>query len=213
MRITFLVVFGSAVAACTVLNKVFISSGNSALIQEWIVTLSAVSIMITTQGIIFYQHATKLNQTVTRAEGGNTTFSVPVGNSDPVDEELANSISLVLIDKKGFLQTNLKVADIARELKVPEYKVSHIIRHHFGAGNFNQYINQLRIKHAKTLLQDQSIKHWPVLVIAMESGFASVGPFNRAFKEICGSTPNQYRQTRLTMKQDDKDYQSSHVYM
>jgi AraC-like DNA-binding protein len=33
-----------------------------------------------------------------------------------------------------------------------------------------------------------------VLVIGLESGFASVGPFTRAFKQFTGLTPNQYRQ-------------------
>lgn len=139
-RITFLVIFGSAVAACTVLAKAFISSEDEVTVQEWIVNLSALSIMITTQVIIFYRHTAKHNRVASCTVLGNTTRTVTV--VDPVDEELAKSVSLVLINIKGFLQTNLKVANIARELKIPEYKVSHIIRHHFGAGNFNQYICQ-----------------------------------------------------------------------
>ena len=29
--------------------------------------------------------------------------------------------------------------------------------------------------------------------IALDSGFASLGPFNRAFKDMTGQTPRQYR--------------------
>jgi AraC-like DNA-binding protein len=34
-------------------------------------------------------------------------------------------------------------------------------------------------------------------VVGLESGFASVGPFTRAFKAHTGFTPNQYRQNQL----------------
>jgi AraC-like DNA-binding protein len=50
------------------------------------------------------------------------------------------------------------------------------------------------IKHARMLLEDPKNTQWPILVIGLESGFASVGPFTRAFKSICDMTPNQYRQ-------------------
>jgi AraC-like DNA-binding protein len=33
----------------------------------------------------------------------------------------------------------------------------------------------------------------PVLTIAMDSGFQSLGPFNRAFKADTGLTPTEYR--------------------
>jgi len=33
----------------------------------------------------------------------------------------------------------------------------------------------------------------PVITIAMDAGFQSLGPFNRAFKETTGVTPTEYR--------------------
>ncbi len=32
-----------------------------------------------------------------------------------------------------------------------------------------------------------------ILEIALDSGFASIGPFNRAFKEMTGQTPRAFR--------------------
>jgi AraC-like DNA-binding protein len=43
------------------------------------------------------------------------------------------------------------------------------------------------------LLSDPTKQHWPVLVIGMESSFASVGPFTRAFKATMGFTPHEFR--------------------
>jgi len=37
----------------------------------------------------------------------------------------------------------------------------------------------------------------PILTIALDAGFGSIGPFNRAFKTQTGVTPTEYRRTRL----------------
>lgn len=107
---------------------------------------------------------------------------------------LTNKVQRLIVDKQMFLQANLKIADVARELKVPEYRVSNALRNQVQAKNFNQYINGLRVEYAKQLLLDPNTQQWSVLVIGLESGFASVGPFSRAFKSMTGFTPNQYRQ-------------------
>ncbi|MFI4995652.1 MAG: helix-turn-helix domain-containing protein [Hyphomicrobiales bacterium] len=33
----------------------------------------------------------------------------------------------------------------------------------------------------------------PILTIALDAGFSSIGPFNRAFKARTGQTPSEYR--------------------
>ena len=35
----------------------------------------------------------------------------------------------------------------------------------------------------------------PILTIALDSGFQSLGPFNRAFKAETGMTPSAYRRS------------------
>jgi AraC-like DNA-binding protein len=37
----------------------------------------------------------------------------------------------------------------------------------------------------------------PILTIALDAGFQSIGPFNRAFKAETGMTPSEFRRTRL----------------
>ena len=37
----------------------------------------------------------------------------------------------------------------------------------------------------------------PILTIAMDSGFQSIGPFNRAFKAATGQTPTEYRRSAV----------------
>ncbi|NVK56316.1 MAG: helix-turn-helix transcriptional regulator [Alteromonadaceae bacterium] len=112
------------------------------------------------------------------------------------DIQLATHISDFL--DENYLQANLKVADVARALNVSEYRISRVLKQHYQAKNFNHYINRIRIEHARKLLADPASKGWSVLVVGLESGFASVGPFTRAFKQFTGVTPAQYRQQQLS---------------
>jgi AraC-like DNA-binding protein len=43
------------------------------------------------------------------------------------------------------------------------------------------------------MLRDPQCAHLPVLTIALDCGFGSIGPFNRAFKARTGKTPTQFR--------------------
>jgi AraC-like DNA-binding protein len=54
-----------------------------------------------------------------------------------------------------------------------------------------------RIDEAKAALADPAQKQVPVLTIAMDAGFQSIGPFNRAFKAATGQTPTEFRRDAL----------------
>lgn len=97
------------------------------------------------------------------------------------EDELYCELEQHLIQQKYYLRANLNVADLARALSVTEYRISVVVRQRFDAQNFNQLINQLRVEYSKSLLSDRRKDHWTILVIGIESGFASVGPFTRAY--------------------------------
>jgi AraC-like DNA-binding protein len=134
-------------------------------------------------------------------------------HSDPVSENVklkqetedesekawVTLIEQALRDQQLYLKPNLKVADLARLLNLPEYRVSKLMRCQFGAKNFNQYINVLRIEHACRILENPDYAHWSLLVVGLESGFASVGPFSRTFKASVGLTPHEYRLQKLNI--------------
>ena len=61
-----------------------------------------------------------------------------------------------------------------------------------GFSNFNRWINHHRIARAKALLANPDERR-SILEIAFDCGFASLGPFNRAFKDEVGATPRTYR--------------------
>ena len=58
---------------------------------------------------------------------------------------------------------------------------------------FQCFSNPYRIDEAKTALANSGQKDVPVLTIAMDAGFRSLGPFNRAFKADTALTPTSSR--------------------
>jgi AraC-like DNA-binding protein len=46
-------------------------------------------------------------------------------------------------------------------------------------------------------LADPAQAEVPVITIAMDTGFQSLGPFNRAFKAVTGVTPTEYRRLKV----------------
>ena len=63
-------------------------------------------------------------------------------------------------------------------------------------GNFNQMINRHRIAHACGLLAEAGATA-SILEISGRCGFASLGPFNRAFREATGLSPTEWRRQAL----------------
>lgn len=153
--------------------------------RDWLVVFAYLLILASTHGLIRFRQ-----QQLDQHEKATNSIS---------EEEtiLAQQIHQLLVEEKRFLEPNLRVADIARELDVPEYRIRALMLNHFNAKNFNHYVNQMRIEHAKTILSSPDKQDWPVLVVGIESGFASAAPFTRAFKEFTGYTPGQYRKQQL----------------
>jgi AraC-like DNA-binding protein len=86
---------------------------------------------------------------------------------------------------------------LAAKLELTEYRLRQVINEGLGYRNFNAFLNRYRIDEAKAGLADLSQRDVPVLTIAMDAGFQSIGPFNRAFKADTGLTPTEFRRDAL----------------
>jgi len=95
-----------------------------------------------------------------------------------------------------FRQEGVTIGALASRLAIPEERLRRAINEGLKYRNFNAFINHYRLEDAKSALSDPSQHEVPVLTIAMDAGFQSLGPFNRAFKADTGMTPTEYR--RLT---------------
>jgi AraC-like DNA-binding protein len=96
-----------------------------------------------------------------------------------------------------YRQEGLSIGALAMKLDLQEYRLRQVINEGLGYRNFNAFLNRYRIDDAKAALSDPNQKDVPVLTIAMDAGFQSIGPFNRAFKADTGVTPTEFRRQAL----------------
>ena len=90
-------------------------------------------------------------------------------------------------------QEGLTIAQLALAVDAPDHRVRRAVNKGLGYRNFAQFINRHRINAAREILSDRSRADTPILSIAYDVGFASVGPFNRAFRDQTGQSPKQFR--------------------
>jgi len=98
------------------------------------------------------------------------------------------------IDAENFTQPDLTIKQLSTLLDIPEHQLRELINQCLGFKNFSAFLNNYRIPCACDQFDNIDNLRKPILSIALELGYGSIAPFNRAFKEIMGKTPIQYRQ-------------------
>ncbi|WP_275229517.1 helix-turn-helix domain-containing protein [Novosphingobium album (ex Liu et al. 2023)] len=111
---------------------------------------------------------------------------------------LGERLLRLMRDEALYALPDLRVAEVARRIGEAEYKVTQCITGALGFRNFNHMANHFRIGEAQRRLADARLDPLPILTIALDCGFGSIGPFNRAFKAETGMTPTQFRKARAT---------------
>ena len=114
-----------------------------------------------------------------------------------VEPALLRRLERLMIAERAYRQEGLTSGALAAKLGLPEYRLRQLINEGLGHRNFNAFLNHYRIEEAKAALVDSTQNDVPILTIAMDAGFQSIGPFNRAFKAATGQTPTEYRRAAL----------------
>jgi AraC-like DNA-binding protein len=136
--------------------------------------------------------------------GGAELFAAPSAASEvapqpdtgAADQKLVDALMRLMADERIYRHDNVTIGMLATRLSIPEYRLRRLINRKLGYRNFNVFLNNHRIEEAKAALADPAQAEVPVITIAMDAGFASLGPFNRAFKATTGVTPTEYRRRR-----------------
>ena len=96
-------------------------------------------------------------------------------------------------EKKVYRNEGLTIRALAEMLNEQEYKVRRLINGELGFRNFNDFLNNYRVNEACEILNDPTQNRKTILEIAYSLGYQSIGPFNKAFKELKENTPTAYR--------------------
>ena len=88
-------------------------------------------------------------------------------------------------------QETLTLGSVAENLGVNKFALSKIFSGVFHT-NFNQYLNEIRLNYASSLLENTDRR---ITDIYLEAGFESQRTFNRVFRQRYGRTPGEYRKS------------------
>lgn len=117
--------------------------------------------------------------------------------SDEQEQRLLARLNHAMEVEKAYREEGLGIAELAGKLGLPEYRLRRLINQRLGHRNFNSFVNGYRLAEAMAALADPAQAEVPIVTIALDAGFQSLGPFNRAFKAQTGMTPTDYRRQRL----------------
>lgn len=120
-----------------------------------------------------------------------------VPEKEEIDTALAAKLDAYMAAELAWRTDGLTIADLARRLGTQEYRLRRLINRQLGHRNFAAFLNRYRLEEVRAALADPSQRDVPILTIALDAGFGSLGPFNRAFREAEGMTPSEYRNSRI----------------
>jgi AraC-like DNA-binding protein len=111
----------------------------------------------------------------------------------PVNAALTERLLALMQREMPHREEEMTISKLAALLGEQEYRLRRHINGALGHRNFASFLNSYRLSEVKAALSDPTQKEVPIITIALDAGFGSLGPFNRAFREAEGMTPSEYR--------------------
>lgn len=108
------------------------------------------------------------------------------------DEALTRRLNVLIETERVHLDPTLTFARFVELMSAPERTVRTLINQQLGFDHFRAFLNYHRVAEARRLLEDRDSDD-KLIAIALDSGFASLASFNRAFRAIEGCSPSAYR--------------------
>ncbi len=122
-------------------------------------------------------------------------LSVTADTSKALDRE---SFNFHFVNNRLYANSSLTVSSLAKQLKIPEYRLRSLINKDLGYRNFNALLHAFRIEDICEQLSDIESRNIPINTIALRTGYKNIVSFNTAFRELKGMTPTEYRNKSLS---------------
>ncbi|WP_234733645.1 helix-turn-helix domain-containing protein [Tellurirhabdus bombi] len=100
-------------------------------------------------------------------------------------------IESFLNNQQAYLKKGYSLKALSEDVNLPHHHVSAVINREFNM-NFNDYINQYRIKYIQTIMLQPESSQLTLEGLAWQAGFSSRSTFFRAFTKFTNSTPTEY---------------------
>ncbi|WP_372848987.1 helix-turn-helix domain-containing protein [Sphingomonas sp.] len=188
LRVGFVIVVGTLAFVVVALEMLFgfRTTGLDIAIPQ----AAAILIATTAMGVALLQSDPDLLFDPARPE------VAPAPSFSPSEHVLNRKLE-VAIAEAVYREPGLSIGGLAELLETPEHRLRSLINQRLGYRNFSAFLNHHRIGEAKALLVDPTHVDLPILTIAMDLGYGSLAPFNRAFRETVGQSPSEYRRANI----------------
>jgi AraC-like DNA-binding protein len=168
------------------------------LSATWVWLVLAVALLIIACAVFLVRRRQRATIAIeTSSELDDATEDDPSDADDDSEPAVYNETAALLFEQletlmtsqRLYLNSELKLSDVSEILKASKRSISDSVKATKGC-SFSQFLNNLRIEHAKQMLRDNpNIKS---TVLSTASGFANETSFFRNFKSVTGMTPREW---------------------
>ncbi len=179
---------------------------NTNALSFWVMALILLSLVAT--GFMYYQflkrkkYEQKFKELLAKGnkkeEVSKKQVEDDIGIADEVVNDILSKLS-VFEEKHQFLQNNISISSLAKEINTNTKYLSKVINYHKNK-SFTNYVNELRVQYSvEQLRENASLKNYTIQGIAQEMGFNSAESFSAAFKKSTGIKPSYFMRKLTTL--------------
>lgn len=143
-----------------------------------------------------------------RNEGQLNGGGQPRSEGQPREEEDCESKaagSFIVYNAIQYMEENynrkITLSEVAEKTYISQWHLSKLLNKHMGL-NFSEILNNIRVKEAKKLLMNSSMR---IGDIAWDVGFTDIAHFSKVFKKLTGLSANEYRNSVLVKEMMDAE--------
>ena len=136
-------------------------------------------------------NGTPLEAPADEAEGSEESDDAGESEVPGINSALFDTIDTAIRTERLYTNVSLQRTDICERFCITRHTLNTLLAQHAGCSSFPQYINNIRLGEAISLLRDNP--SMTIAAIAAAVGFSSAN-FREQFKRQYGVTPQEYRQ-------------------
>ncbi|MDY7394427.1 AraC family transcriptional regulator [Aureibaculum sp. 2210JD6-5] len=113
------------------------------------------------------------------------------GLTESFSNELKGQLLKLLYEEKIYKINNISLEILSERLETNRHSASQVINEHFNMNFFN-LINKFRIQEAVEIFKNDKNNNLNIIDVAYDVGYNNKVTFNKAFKDVTGTTPSQF---------------------
>jgi AraC-like DNA-binding protein len=188
------VLLGGSLCYVLVTASLRLTLGSGTLPPQWAILDSLLLLIVTSLSLyLVLREANLFTDWLPKVSVPRETAAIASSAWIETDRLKIPLIEAWVQQEKAYRRADFQLTDVATALGLPEYRARKLIHEGLGFRNFNAFVNHYRLQEVKAKLSDPHFQNESILNLALEAGFGSLAPFNKAFKLQEEMTPSEFR--------------------